>query len=69
MTEKESAAWTAFVLVSKNFLVNYKTSNYKELVSNMLSSFKDLGCNISIKVHYLHSHLDHFLKNLGDLPI
>ena len=33
----------------------------------MLSIFKDLGCNASIKVHYLHSHLDHFSKNLGDL--
>ena len=22
---------------------------------------------MSIKVHYLHSHLDHFSKNLGDL--
>ena len=67
MTKHESAAWTAFVLIIKNFLGNYKASNYVELVSNMLSSFKDLGCNMSIKVHYLHSHLDHFPKNLGDL--
>ena len=62
MTEHESAAWTAFVLIIKNFLGNYKASNYVELVSNMLSSFKDLGCNMSIKVH-----LDHFSKNLADL--
>ena len=67
MTEHESAAWTTFVLIIKNFLGNYKASNYVELVTNMLSSFKDLGCNMSIKVHYLHSHLDHFSKNLGDL--
>ena len=33
----------------------------------MISSLKDLGCNMSIKVHYLHSYLDHILKNLGDL--
>ena len=67
MTEHESAAYTAFVLIIKNFLGNYKANNYLELVSNMSSSFKDLGCNMSIKVHYLHSHLDHFPKNLGDL--
>ena len=67
MTKHESAAWTVFVLIIKNFLGNYKASNYVELVTNMLSSFKDLGCNMSIKVHYLHSHLDHFSKNLGDL--
>ena len=67
MTEHESASWTAFVLIIKNFLGNYKASNYVELVNNMLSSFKDLGSNMSIKVYYLHSHLDHFPKNLGDL--
>ena len=67
MTQHESAAWIAFVLIIKNFLENYKASNYVELVSNMLSSFKDLGCKMSIKVHYLHSHLDHFPKNLDDL--
>ena len=55
MTEHESAAWTTFVLIIKNFLGNYNASNYVELVSNMLSSFKDLGCDMSIKVHYLHS--------------
>jgi len=32
----------------------------------MLKNFKDLGCNMSIKVHYLHSHLDRFPKNLGN---
>ena len=38
-----------------------------ELIGNMLSTFKDLGCNMSIKVHYLHNHLDNFPKNLGEL--
>jgi hypothetical protein len=32
----------------------------------MLSKYKDLGANMSIKVHYLHSHLDRFPDNLGD---
>ena len=35
MTEKESAVWTAFMLVIKNFLESYKASNYIELVSNI----------------------------------
>ena len=51
ITEKESASWTAIVLVivQKEFLVNYKPTNYIELVSNMLRSFKDLGCNMTSK--------------------
>lgn len=32
----------------------------------MLKNLKDLGCNMSIKVHYLHSNLNRFPENLGD---
>ena len=30
-------------------------------------SLRDLGCRMSIKIHYLHSHLDNFPENLGDV--
>lgn len=33
----------------------------------MLSNFKNFGCNMSIKVHYLHNHLNHLPENLSDL--
>ena len=26
-----------------------------------------MGCNMSLKVHVLHSHLDFFAENLGDV--
>ena len=32
----------------------------------MLNHFEKLGCNLSIKLHFLHSHLDFFPVNLGD---
>ena len=44
-----------------------KSSNYQEMVENMLSKFKDLGVKMSIKVHYLFSHLDSFPTNFVDL--
>ena len=28
---------------------------------------KDFGCNMSLKVHDLHGHLDCFIENLGDV--
>ena len=33
----------------------------------MMLAFRDLGCNMSIKVHFLNSHLeqDQFPENLG----
>lgn len=66
MNEIESCAWSSFVLVAKNFLGNKKADNYAQLVEDMLLHFNKLGCNMSIKVHYLHSHLDRFPENLGD---
>ena len=67
MDDTKSGAWSAFVLVTQIFLSNYKAANYSELVTNMLSKFNDLGCDMSIKVHYLHNHSDHFPENFGDL--
>jgi hypothetical protein len=31
----------------------------------MLDKFKLLGCNMSLKLHFLASHLDYFPPNLG----
>ena len=35
-------------------------------LSNLITNFRNLGCHMSIKVHYLDSHLDRFPENLGD---
>ena len=67
MTEVESSAWSSFVLVVKNFLGNHRAENYVELVNRMLESFKQLGANMSIKVHFLFSHLGRFPQNLGSV--
>ena len=66
MNHIERKVWTSFVAVVENFLGKHKADNYVEQVDKMLNSFKTLGCNMSIKVHYLHSHLDRFPQNLGD---
>jgi hypothetical protein len=31
----------------------------------MLENFKKLGCNMSVKVHFLHSHIEYYPENLG----
>ena len=65
MNDKEKAAWLSFVDVFKNFLGNKKAGNHEDLVGNILSAFHDLRCKMSIKVHFLFSHLDKFPDNLG----
>ena len=66
MTDVELSAWSSFVSLIKNFLGNHKALNYVELVKNILTKYQEMGANMSIKVHFLHSHLDRFPENLGD---
>jgi len=42
-----------------------KSSNYQDLVNELLAIYHILGCNMSIKLHYLKSHSDTFPDNLG----
>ena len=63
----EARTWMAFANVFKDFLGNKKADNYKEMTAELLSSFQDLGCNMSIKVHYPKSHLDSYPENLGSV--
>jgi hypothetical protein len=52
--------------VCLKFLGNVKVENYKEFVEDLLSVYQSIGCNMSLKVHFLHSHLDFFPPNLSD---
>jgi hypothetical protein len=51
----------------KKFLGNKKADNYSQLVEDTLFHFNRLGSNMSVNVHYLHSHLDRFPESFGDL--
>ena len=65
MNSIEKEAWELFVAVVKYCLGNRKATDYQEIVNKMLRSFRNLGCNMSTKVHLLHSHLEKFSPNLG----
>jgi hypothetical protein len=65
MTEVEREAWIAFRSVITKFLGNNKDPDYVTIVANMLEKFKVVGCLMSLKIHFLNSHLDFFPKNLG----
>ncbi|UYV64806.1 hypothetical protein LAZ67_3002039 [Cordylochernes scorpioides] len=65
LNEVEAAAWNSFRNVCKNFLGSVEVENYRDIVNDLLLSYKALGCNMSLKIHFLHSHLDFFPDNLG----
>ena len=37
------------------------------MVDELMENFRKLGARMSVKMHFLHSHLDYFPENCGDL--
>src|SRR5678816_3051966 len=64
MTDIEASAWKSFVLVVQNFLGNHKSANYVELVQKMLSDFKNLNANMSIKGYYSEEQGERFHQDI-----
>jgi len=65
LSDKEKEAWQFFEKVSNGFLGNFKAANFKELVRDLVDSYEQLGCNMSLKMHFTFSHLDLFPLNYG----
>jgi len=53
-------AWLSLKRICKDFLRNHKAANYQDVVEDLLTSYKAMGCNMSLKIHFLVSHLDFF---------
>ena len=62
---KELRAWEAFKSVCSGFLGNTSVPDYQACIEKLLKSYEDMGCRMSLKIHFLHSHLNFFPPNLG----
>ena len=61
----ELRAWHAFTCICSNFLGNVKSNSYQEGVAELLAAYNDMGCRMSLKIHFLHLYLDFYPENLG----
>lgn len=61
----EKIIWKAFKNVVEIFLGNYSWPFYIQLVDTLPTAYKTMKCNMSLKINFLHSHLDFFPENLG----
>jgi len=50
--------------ITTNFLGNLKAINYRDMVADLVQTYKAMGCNMSLKVNFVDSHLDFFPENL-----
>ena len=60
LNETERNACLSFKRICKDFLENHKAAKYQDVVQDLLTSYKDMGCNMSLKIHFLGSDLDIF---------
>jgi hypothetical protein len=48
-------------------LGNHKVANYQDVVQDLLTSYKTMRCNMSLKSHFMGSHLNVFPQNFGEV--
>jgi hypothetical protein len=58
-------SWLSFKIICQYLLGNHKAANYQDVVQDLLTSYKIMGCNVDLKTHFLELHLDTFLENPG----
>jgi len=67
LNETERNAWLSFKRICKDILGNHKAANYQDVMQYLLISYKAVGWNMSLKIHFLESHLDFFPENLSEV--
>jgi hypothetical protein len=60
VNEIDRNAWLSFKKICKNFLENYKAAYCQDVVHDLSTSYKAVGCMLSLKIHFLESYLDFF---------
>ena len=53
LNETERNTWLSFKRICKDFLENHKAANYQDVVQDLLTLYKGMGCNMSPKIHFL----------------
>jgi hypothetical protein len=57
LSKVEKAARKSFKNITTNFLGNHTEENCRDMVADLVQSYEAMGCNMSLKVHFLDSHL------------
>jgi len=67
LKETERNTWLSFKRICKDSSGNHKAANHQDVVQDLLTSCKAMGCNTCLKVHFLETHLDFFFpENFGE---
>lgn len=64
LSDDEALAWDGVKAVIENVLGKRRAENYKVLVDDLMTSFKNIGVHMSLKIHFMNSHMDYFGRQL-----
>ena len=67
LNETERNAWLSFKRICKYLLGKHKAADYQDVVLDLLTLYKVVRCNMSLKILFLESHLQFFLENLSEV--
>lgn len=66
MTDVQLAAWLNFCDIATNVLGKSVTTDWREKVDSLMSSYQNMGCpNVTIKMHLLFKHKDKYEPYIG----
>jgi len=55
LNETERNSWLSFKRICKDFLGNHKAAKCQDVVQDLLTSYKAMGCNMILKINFLES--------------
>ena len=67
VNDLELRAWASLFLLRKKLRWQSPSRKQQIISENLLKSLQNIRANISIKVHFVHSHLDKFSDDCGDV--
>ena len=66
LLKKQKKKEEASCLLNPRVFCNHKSDQFRQMVDRLLVAYREMGCLMSVKVHFLMCHLDFFPDNLGD---
>lgn len=65
LNDDELIAWRSIKEVIEGLLGKHRSESYQGSVHTMMAAFSKISVNMSLKIHFLHHHLDYFGRQLA----
>lgn len=64
LPEQHLIAWDSMKAIFNGFLGKNRAENYNVLVRDLMDAFNTIDVRMSLKIHFLHHHIDRFERQL-----